>query len=87
MGRRGKIMVGGAIVMAIGIIIIIFGYDKYQSIVGAFRANEDAEIIGFAYGKTPPGVIETTIGMLIAAIGMFIAIHGFGQMEENRKLQ
>jgi hypothetical protein len=36
--------------------------------------------------STPAGMIETTIGILILAIGMFIAIHGFGQLEENRKV-
>lgn len=78
MSRRGKIMVGGAIVMAIGIVVIIFGYDKYLSMAGTFATIENG---------TPPGVIETTIGILIVAFGMFISIHGFGQMEENRKLQ
>lgn len=82
-------MVVGGIVMALGIIITIFGYDKYQSIVGAFRDYEDGgKIIAFAYDESaPPGVIEAMIGILIAVIGMLIAIHGFGQMEGNRKLQ
>jgi uncharacterized membrane protein YidH (DUF202 family) len=89
MSRRGKIMVGGAIIMAIGIVVIIFGYDKYQSMASAFSAYEDAGgILAFAQDKgAPPGVVVTTIGILIVAIGMFISIHGFGQMEENRKLQ
>jgi len=78
MTKRGKIMVGGAIVLAIGIIIIIVGYNKYLSMAGTFSAIANG---------TPPGVIETTIGILIVAIGMFIAIHGFGQMGENRKLE
>jgi hypothetical protein len=78
MTKRGKIMVGGAIVLAIGIIIIIVGHNKYVSMAGTSSAIADG---------TLPGVIETTIGILFVAIGMFIAIHGFGQIEENSKLQ
>ena len=37
MTKRGKIMVGGAILLAIGIIIIIVGYNKYLSMAGTFR--------------------------------------------------
>jgi uncharacterized BrkB/YihY/UPF0761 family membrane protein len=78
MSRRGKIMVGGAIFMVIGIIIGIFGYSKFQSIAGTLAAVAE---------ETPAGVVEATIGILIMAIGMFIAIYGFGQMEENKRLK
>jgi hypothetical protein len=85
MSRRGKIMVVGAIIMAIGIIIIIVGYKQYSTIGGAREVYKDAgEIITLG---TPPGAVVTTIGILIWAIGMFISIYGFGPMEENRKLQ
>ncbi len=76
MSRRGKIMVGGAIFMAIGIIVIIVGYGKFQPMANTLTALAES---------TPAGVIETTIGILITAMGMFIAIYGFGQMEENRE--
>ncbi len=78
MSTRGKIMVGGAISMAIGIIISIFGYSKFQSIASTIATVAD---------ETPPGVVEATIGILIVAIGMFITLHGFGQMDEKRNLQ
>ncbi len=77
MNKRGKIMVGGAIVLVIGIIIIIFGYDKYNSLGTVISSIADA---------TPAGTIETTIGILIAALGMFVLIHGFGSMEEDKKV-
>ena len=75
-------MVGGAIFMAIGIIVIIVGYAKFQTMAGTMAGTLTTFV-----ESTPAGVIETTIGILIMAIGMFIAIHGFGQMGENRKLQ
>jgi hypothetical protein len=78
MTKRGKIMLGGAIFMAIGIIVTIVGYSKFQTMAGTLTTFAES---------TPAGMIETTIGILILAIGMFIAIHGFGQLEENRKLQ
>ena len=78
MSRRGKIIVGGVIFMAIGIIVIILGYGKFQTMAGTLTTFAES---------TPPGVVETTIGILIMALGMFISIYGFGQMEENRKLR
>ncbi len=78
MSRKGKIMLGGAISMAIGIIISIFGYSKIKSMAGTIAAVAE---------ETPPGVVEATIGILIVAIGMFILLHGFGQMDKKGKLQ
>ena len=77
MNKRGKIMGCRAIILPIGIIIIIVGYNKYLSM---------AETSSTIANSTPPGAIETTIGILVAAIGMFVAIYGFGQLEENRKV-
>ncbi len=74
MSRRGKIMVGGAISMAIGIIISIFGYSKFHSMAGTIVAVAE---------ETPPGVVEATMGILIVAIWMFISLHGFGQLDEK----
>jgi len=78
MNKRGQFMVGGAIVFVIGIIITLFGYNQYKSVevVLTQLANE-----------APAGAIEVTIGLLVAVVGMFVLIYGFGQMEENRKLQ
>jgi len=72
MSRRGKIMVAGAIIMAMGIIIIIVGYNKYLNMADSFTtvANSPAS-----------WVIEITIGALIAVVGGFIAFFVFLQME------
>ena len=78
MNKRGKIMVGGAIVLSIGIIIIIFGYDKFKSMEG---------VVTTLVNGAPPGAIETTIGILVAALGMFVLIHGFGLLPEETKVQ
>lgn len=72
MSRRGKIMVGGAIIMAIGIIIIIGGYNKYLNMAGTFATFANIP---------PPWAIEITIGSLMAVVGGFIAFFGSCQME------
>jgi hypothetical protein len=78
MDKRGKFMVGGALVLVVGIIVMIFGYNKYKGVEGA---------ITMAANGTSPGVAETTIGILIAVVGAFIAIYGFGSLSEEAKLQ
>ena len=65
-------MVGGAIIMAIGIIIIIVGYSKYQ--------NMAATLTTFA-NSPPPWLIEITIGTFIAVVGGLITFFGFFQIE------
>ena len=78
MTKRGKLMVGGAIVLVIGIIIMFFGYNKYRSIEGALTMVANG---------TPPGIAETTIGILIFVVGAFVAIYGFGLLPEDSKGQ
>jgi hypothetical protein len=78
MNMRGKLMVGGAIVLVIGIIIMLFGYNKYKSVEGALTMLANG---------SPPGTVETTVGILIVVIGAFIAIHGFGLLPEDTKVQ
>jgi hypothetical protein len=36
---------------------------------------------------SPPGTVETTVGILIVVVGAFIAIHGFGLLPEDTKAQ
>jgi hypothetical protein len=69
-----KSMISGGIVFAIGIIITIIAYGKYISLTGTVSGDTN-----------PPGLIQITIGILIATIGMFLWIYGFGQLEENRQ--
>jgi uncharacterized membrane protein len=76
MNKRGKIMVGGAILSVIGIIIMFFGFNKYKNMEGSMLASGAQQ-----------GTAETIIGILIFVVGAFIVIYGFGQLEENRKLQ
>ena len=78
MNKRGKPMVGGAIVLVIGIIIMFFGYNKYRSVESALTMLANG---------TPPGLIETTIGILISVVGGFTAIYGFGLLPEEPKVQ
>ena len=78
MNKRIKFMVGGAIVLVIGIIVIFFGYNKYKGLEGALTALADG---------MPPGVAETTIGILIAVAGGFTALYGFGLLPEESKVQ
>jgi hypothetical protein len=76
MNKRGKIMVGGAILSVIRIIIMFFGFNKYKNMEGSMLASGAQQ-----------GTAETIIGILIFVVGAFIVIYGFGQLEENRKLQ
>jgi len=69
-------MVGGAITFVIGIVITLWGYNKSLQNVLTELATE-----------APPGAIEATIGLLIVVVGMFVAIYGFGQMEEEVRVQ
>jgi len=61
-------MVGGAIIMAIGIIIIIVGYNKYLNMADSFTTVANSP---------GPWVIEITIGTLIAVVGGYIVFFGF----------
>ena len=78
MDKRKKLMVGGAIVLVIGIIIMFFGYNKYRSMEGALT---------MLVNGSPQGVAETTIGILIGVVGGFTAIYGFGLLPEDTKMQ
>ena len=78
MNKKGKFMVGGAIVLVIGIIIMLFGYNKYKSVEGALTMIANG---------SPPGTGETTIGILIVVVGAFMAIYGFGLLPEDTKVQ
>lgn len=78
MKKKRQVMVGGAIVSFIGIIIVLFGYDKYKSVESALSTMANG---------SPPGVAEATIGILIFVVGAFAAIHGFGQLPEEPKMQ
>jgi len=71
-------MVGGVSVSFIGIIIMLFGYNKYKSVEGALTTIANG---------SQPGIAETTIGILIFVVGAFIAIYGFGLLPENSKVQ
>jgi len=76
--KRGKLMVGGAIVLIFGIIIMFFGYNKHRSVEGALTMVANG---------TTPGIAETTIGILIFVVGAFVAIYGFGLLPEDTKVK
>ncbi len=78
MNKKGKIMVGGAIVLVIGIILMFIGYIKYSHFESALTTLPNG---------TLPGLIETTIGTLIFVVGGFTAIYGFGLLPEDSKGQ
>ncbi len=78
MKKKGQLMVGGAIVLVIGIIIMFFGYNKYKSVEGALTMVANG---------TFPGMVETTIGILIAVVGAFTGIYGFGLLSEDSRGQ
>jgi len=78
MNKKGKFMVGGAVVLVIGIIIMFFGYNKYRSM--------ERPLTMLANGS-PPGIVETTVGILIVVVGAFMAIYGFGLLPEDTKMQ
>lgn len=78
MNKRGQFMVGGAIALVIGIIITLFGYNKYKSVEG---------VLTLLANEAPPGAIEATIGILIMVVGVLILIHGFGLLPEDAKGQ
>jgi len=71
MNKRGKLMVSGAFILAIGIIVTIHGVSQYRMVSNG----------------VPQGTTETIIGILIAVAGAFIAIYGFGLLEEDTKLR
>jgi hypothetical protein len=75
MGKREQFMVGGAIVFVIGLAITPFGYNRFKGVEG---------VLTQLAMEAPAGAIEATIGFALAAVGMFVAIHSFGQMEETR---
>ena len=77
MDKRGKFMVGGAFVSVIGIIGMFMSYNRYKSLEDALAAS-----------GTPPGIAETTVGILIAAAAAFVVIYGVGLLpEEGKALQ
>ena len=78
MNKKGKIMVGGAIVLVIGIIITFFAYNKYTGMEGASA---------MLMNGTPPDTGVTIVGILIAVAGAFISIYGFGLLPEDTKMQ
>jgi len=77
MNKQVKIMVGGAIVLGIGIIVLLIGFNNYTSI-------EDPSMLG---NGVPPGTGVTIVGILIAVVGAFISIYGFGLLPEEPKGQ
>lgn len=77
MKKSDKIIIGGAILSVIGIVIMYFGYDTYKSVEG---------VLTMMAGEAPPGVAQLTIGMLIAVVGVFTAIYGFGLLPEEPKM-
>jgi len=78
MYKKEKIMIFGAIVLLIGIIILLVGYNKHTGIEGASTALVNG---------VPPGTRLTIVGLLIAVVGVFISIYGFGLLPEETKRQ
>jgi len=71
MKKKGQLIVGGTIVLVIGIIVTIYGISQYRMVSNGVS----------------PSTTETIIGILIAVAGAFIAIYGFGLIEEDTKLR
>lgn len=78
MKKSDKVIFGGAVLAVIGIIVMFFGYDKFKTV------NDALTVIG---NGTPPGIAEFTAGILIAVVGVFTMIYGFGMLPEEPKMQ
>lgn len=74
MSKRGQFMVGGAIVFVIGIVMTLFGYNKFISV---------ERVLTEVATEAPPGAIEATIGILIMVVGGLIFIHGSGFLPKD----
>lgn len=55
MSKRGQFWVGGAIAFVIGLVITLWGYNKFISV---------ERVLTEVVTEVPPGAIEATIGIL-----------------------